>query len=87
MSILNNIIIKLGLSLEDCVGGDRISIFDGKGVFIEGHRGIFSYTDEQLVVKLKRGKVTVDGAALKIVELNNAEIYITGGKINAVTRE
>lgn len=85
MSFLNDIIIKLGLPPDNCVGGDCVRIFNGGGVLVEGHKGVLNYTSAQIVVKLKKEKLIVDGENLKIIEVNPSEIYISG-KIAGVVR-
>lgn len=86
MSFYNEIVFKLGLSPEECVGGDRVSIFEGKGVLIEGHKGIFSFSPEKITVRMKKRYVSIHGAGLKVIEINSDELYI-GGEIMTVERD
>jgi sporulation protein YqfC len=78
MSFVNNALLKLGIDPQNLVGGNKISMFDGKAVFIEGHNGIFSYEPEQIIVKLKKENLAVEGKGLKIIEINKDELYIVG---------
>ncbi|MCL2631068.1 MAG: YabP/YqfC family sporulation protein [Firmicutes bacterium] len=85
MSFFNDTVLKLGLPHDNFVGGDKVSIFSGKGAFIEGHKGVFSVSEEEIVIKLKKEKVYISGNGLKITEINASEIYIIG-KISGILR-
>ena len=78
MSFLSNTLLKLGVNPENLIGGNKITLYDGKGIFIEGHNGIFSYEPNQIIVKLKKENLSVEGKGLKIIEINKDELYIVG---------
>lgn len=64
---------------------DKITFSAGETVFIEGHRGISSYSPEETVIRITGGTVTVRGDALEICEMNADELLITG-RISGVER-
>lgn len=76
---------KLGVIPDSAVGFERISIFDGKYVYVEGHRGIERYSEEEVVVRLnKKKKAVITGENLFIKEANADEIFIVGNVRNVV---
>lgn len=86
MPSYNDIIIKCGLPLSDCIGGEKISIVDFSAVLIEGHKGIFSYSTEEIIIQLKKSRLIIGGASLRIIEINCDEIYI-GGELLRIERQ
>ncbi len=78
MPSYNDIIIKCALPLSDCIGGENIYVVDFSAAVIEGHKGIFSYSKEEIVIQLKKSQLKIIGSALKIVEINCDQIYISG---------
>ena len=78
MSFYNSILKKLNINPENNIGGNKISLFDGKGALIEGHNGIFSYAPTEIIIKLKKQNLTLNGNNLKVAEINKDELYITG---------
>jgi len=80
MSFIDEIKDKIKL---DATTGYRILILAGKGICVEGHRGIYEISDTVIRFKVKNGSVSVGGEELKIKEISESEIYITG-KIKGV---
>jgi len=78
MSFINNALLRLGINPSNLVGGNKISLFDNKGAFIEGHNGVFSIEPHHIIVKLKKQNLAVEGKDLKIIEINKDELYIVG---------
>ena len=64
---------------------DKITFSAGETVFIEGHRGISSYSPEETVIRITGGTVTIKGDALEICEMNADELLIKG-RISGVER-
>lgn len=75
-----------GLPQENFAGGTRISIFDDVGVFIEGHRGVITYTPALIEVRLGKSKLVLTGEKMRIAGINRYELYVVG-KIIAASRE
>ena len=51
----------------------------GKGyAVIEGHKGVLSFDSEKISVRLKKGKVDVDGEGLIIASSQKEELVIKG---------
>ncbi|MDR3185390.1 MAG: YabP/YqfC family sporulation protein [Christensenellaceae bacterium] len=86
MPFLNETLIKLGLSFESSVCGDKISILDGHAICIEGHIALKLYSSDSIVVRLKKNSLTILGKNLKINDVNQYELHVTGD-IKSVSRE
>lgn len=78
MSIYNNIILKAGMPIHDAIGGSKLTIVDFSTILIEGHRGIFRYTSQEIIIQLKKGRLILTGEKLTIEEINQEEILIKG---------
>lgn len=85
MSFFNEIILKIGLKPEDSIGGWKLTLLDGKGALIEGHKGVQSYNSEEVVAKIKGDLLQVTGENLKVAEINDLELFIKG-KIYKIER-
>ena len=73
---------KLGVIPDSAVGFERISLFDGKYVYAEGHKGIERYSEEEVVVRFNNKKAVITGENLHIKEVNTDELYIVGNVLN-----
>ena len=69
---------KLELPMEILPGTGRVSITGGRQVHVEGHRGIVEYSESRVILALKRGKITVNGAGMKLSAMNGTELIISG---------
>ncbi len=85
MSFFNEIILKIGLKPEDSIGGWKLTLLDGKGALLEGHKGVQSYNNEEIIAKIKGDLLQITGADLKVAEINDLELFIKG-KIYKVER-
>ncbi len=73
----NEIVEKLGLSPEETVG-KKITVIDGRGVHIEGHRGVRKYSADEIVILIGKDTVRIFGANMRIVAVSREEVYIRG---------
>lgn len=69
--------VKSKLSLAELTGY-RLLIVAGKGICLEGHKGIYDISDTVIRIKVKNGSIIVNGEDLAIKEISDSEIYITG---------
>lgn len=60
------------------IAGFKITVLSGKGVIVEGHRGLYEISSEVIRFKLKRGSITINGQGLEIVEISDSEAHIKG---------
>ena len=82
MSFFNDIILKLGLNIDDSIGGHKITIVDSKGVLVEGHKGLLDYGKNKISIKLKKGNIIINGENLSVIELNEEELFVKGNIFN-----
>jgi len=78
MGFYNDVLIKLGLPPADSIGGFKVTALDGKGVLVEGHRGLLFCTETEIVLRAARTELVVSGSALRIAEYNKQELFIAG---------
>ena len=45
---------------------------------MEGHRGIMEYSEDRVVLALKRGKIIINGAGMMLSAMNGSEIIVNG---------
>ncbi len=86
MSIYNNLVFNTNMPLKDTIGGARITLVDFSGVLIEGHKGVFRYSPQLIIIQLKDERLEISGDKMLIEQINIDEIYIKG-KINNITRQ
>ena len=71
-------IMRMGLPIEETVGF-KITVCDMKGVLVEGHGGLLSYSSEEIVLRIKRSKkLALSGEDLTLNEVSCEEAYIRG---------
>ena len=71
-----------GLPLDIFNKGFRVVNLSNRTVFIEGFVNIVSFESTEIIIKLKRGIVKVQGENLKIKNMNLETILIVGSIIN-----
>ena len=86
MSIYNNLVFKTNMPLKDSIGGVKVTLVDFSGILIEGHKGVFRYSPDLIVVQLKSQRLIINGGNLSIDYINLEEIYIKGD-IKDISRE
>lgn len=69
---------KLKVPGELLPGMGSISLVGGRQALVENHRGILEYSEERIVLALKRGKLSLTGSALQLQAMNGGEVLITG---------
>ena len=81
MDFWEEVTAKLGVG---DLGGYRFTVYAGKGMRLEGHRGIYEISDTVLRFRIKQGAIVVTGRELRIKEISDSEVYIVGA-IEGVT--
>lgn len=82
MSFLSAIMDKLGVIPDSAVGLEHFSVFDGRYAYVEGHRGLERYSEEEVVIRFKKKKLIITGTNLRIKEINPDELFIVGEVLN-----
>ena len=68
------------------LGGAKVTVPAGKRLLVENHRGVLSYGDAQIIVRLPRGKLSVSGSALSLLVMTSEQLLI-GGRIQTLEWE
>lgn len=76
----------LELPEEALTGAAKLSVTAGKRALVENHRGILSYGEERIVLRVARGKLCINGSGLRLLAMTEERIYI-GGRIQCVEWE
>ena len=72
-----------GLELATLVGSYKYSVFGGTTAVIEGHKGIATYSDNEVSFSLSNGVLSIVGDKLNIKCLSKNFAVVTG-QINKV---
>jgi len=69
---------KMELPAEVLPGTAGINIMGGRQAFVEGHRGILEYSEERLVLALRKGRIIINGSGLRLEAMNAGELMLSG---------
>lgn len=68
----------LGMPKDVIMDLPRISICGDRELYIENHKGILTYTDTELRIKMKDGIMDIFGSGLRIILLELDRMVING---------
>lgn len=77
---------SLDLPEDVLFGAEKVAVTAGKRLEIENHKGLLSYGDSYILVRLEKGKLAVSGSALELLSITAERIFI-GGRIQTVEWE
>lgn len=87
---LSDLLLRLArrtdLPAEVVAGAPKVTVTGGDRVLVENHKGILSYTEDQVEVSCGHGRVRVRGTALLLRAMDEEMLLITG-KISGVDVE
>lgn len=69
---------KLELPGEIIPGAGSLTVIGGRRALVEGCRGLLEYSQERVVLSLKRGRIIIGGAGLTIRVMNAAALIVSG---------
>lgn len=69
---------RLDLPEDVLMGAAKASVTAGRRLLVENHRGVLSFSAEQIVISLGRGRLRVSGSALGIKAMNRVQLLIAG---------
>ena len=75
--------IKNELKLPNFEGGYNLVNINGKAVYVEGHKGLVSLSNELVRFKVKDKIISVNGRELKLKILSSVTLSVTG-KIDSI---
>lgn len=76
----------LALPEDALLSAAKVTVTAGKRLLVENHRGVLSYGDAQIIVRLPRGKLSVSGSALSLLVMTSEQLLI-GGRIQTLEWE
>ena len=74
----NRIITTLDLPEDLFLGLPNISLLGNKKMYISNHRGILSYSPDEIIVIIKDYQILIRGKQLNIVNYSKDELSILG---------
>ena len=78
MNFIENILSKLGLNESLAPLKYRAVIFGESGLFIENVKSIVSFSNTEILVRLKKGEILIKGEDLKVKNYTGFDLYILG---------
>lgn len=70
--------IKKDLKLPSFDGGYNLVNINGKAVYVEGHRGLVSLSDEMVRVRVKEKVISISGKNLKLKIMSSVTLSVAG---------
>ncbi|MDR0850525.1 MAG: YabP/YqfC family sporulation protein [Christensenellaceae bacterium] len=82
-AFLEEITKLTGLDMSLLSDGYRIVNFNSKAMYVEGMQSILSFSQTQIMMKLKKGAIKIAGEKLVIKELMHGSALITGNILSS----
>ncbi len=80
-SFYDEILLRLGLPLEQTTL-PRVVLFYNAGVAVEGHKGLLSCSDEEIVFRLGKDKMRISGKGLVVREISDKRLFVRGAIVS-----
>lgn len=68
----------LELPEDALLGAAKVTVTAGRRLVVENHSGVLSYGEEQIVLKLPRGKLSILGEGLSLTAMTRDRLIISG---------
>ena len=66
------------LPFDTAAAAFRYVNIGGDALYVQGHKGIVSFGEEKIILRVTKARLEVCGGGLKIKQLSNDDIVITG---------
>ncbi len=76
-SFYDETLLRLGLPLEQTTLPQIVFYFNA-GIAVEGHKGVLSFSDREIVFRVGRDKVKITGKELTVREISDRQLFIRG---------
>jgi sporulation protein YqfC len=76
---------KLKIDEIEFIDQPSITLYPSKGAHVEGHKGILSYRDGEIIFKISGGKITMSGEDIKFEEITPTDVYVTGNILSVIS--
>ena len=81
-SFYDETLLRLGLPLEQTTL-PQIVFYYNAGVVVEGHKGVFYFSDREIVFRIGKEKIKIVGKDLIVREISDKQLFIRG-KIESI---
>lgn len=78
MSLIENIAAACGMDADLAPEDYRVTLFGGRSGYFEGVKGIASFSEGEVVLFLKKGRLTVTGEKLTLGKFCEGDLVICG---------
>lgn len=78
MSFFNEVSSLLGFDAAKLATGYQIINYNGEAVYVEGFKRVAVISDTEIILELKKGKITLKGSDLKITLLESTSVIVKG---------
>ena len=72
---------KIKSNLNELIVDPTITLYYGKGAHLEGHKGVISFSKEEIIFKMNKGLIIIVGKNLTITDLTKTDAYVKGNII------
>lgn len=78
MSFIGEILDKFSIDMKENVNGYKITVINGVGVIVEGHRGVIALASNEIKLRINKNYIIIYGESLRIKEISDSDAYIVG---------
>ncbi|MCR6513494.1 MAG: sporulation protein YqfC [Clostridium sp.] len=72
------VVDSLGLPKEVLYNIPKITVLGNQEVLIENHKGLLKFTNEEILLNSRLGKITIEGSKLNIMYIGDDTIAVKG---------
>ena len=83
-NFINEISELSGLPINEAAGGYKYINLGGRSVYVQNYKDVLSFSNEEIVLKLKDGELKIVGEDLNIKDLNLNSITIKGNILSVI---
>ncbi len=78
MSFIGEILDKFSIDMKENVNGYKITVINGVGALVEGHRGVIALESHEVKLRINKSYILIKGESLKLKEIGDSDAYIVG---------
>ena len=78
MRLFEELLASLGLAEDVSFGGAKVVLYAGRCAYFENVKGIFSFSEEEVVLQLRAGRVRAAGKGLAVARYGGGDMLLTG---------
>lgn len=77
-AVIEDLAEALDIPEDILLGLERVVVTAGKRISIENHRGILSYGEKRMIIRLPRGTLAVNGSGMRLLAMSEDALVIAG---------